>query len=307
MNSNIKEKLLKLLSDHLGVYTNHSGDETSFHCPFCHHQKKKLAVNLNSQKWQCWVCGSKGNSLYGLFRSLSADDSTFIQLRNIIGEKGYQTSTSDTQTEIYFSLPEDFIPLITAPRDWETKNVINYLKKRGITRDDIIKYNIGYCPSGLYKNFVIIPSYDENGKLNYFVARNYYNSSIKYKNPPVSKDTVLFESTISYELPIVLVEGVFDAISVKRNCIPLLGKRILPTLYQKLLEKDVKKIYIMLDNDARSEALEIAKKLMEQHIQVYVVELNDKDPNDLGFTNVTDIIKNTMETDFSSLIKLQFA
>jgi DNA primase len=307
MNSNIKEKLLTLLSNHLGVYSNHSGDETSFHCPFCHHHKKKLAVNLQSQKWQCWVCNSKGNSLYGLFKALSADDSTFIQLRNIVGETNYKSSTIETETEIYFSLPEDFIPLIKAPNDWETKNVINYLKKRGITKEDIIKYNIGYCAEGLYKNYVIIPSYDENGKLNYFVARNYYNSSIKYKNPPVSKDTVIFENTISYELPIVLVEGVFDAISVKRNVIPLLGKRIQPKLYQKLLERDVKKVYIMLDNDARKEALDIAKKLMQQHINVYVVELNDKDPNDLGFIKVTDIIKNTDNTDFSSLIKLQFA
>ena len=305
MNSNTKEKLLDLLHGSLGEYTDHGGDECSFYCPFCHHHKKKLAINLSSQKWQCWVCNSRGKKLYTLLKQLNADDSVFIRLRKITGETTYEKQDDD-QTEIYFSLPKEFIPLTEAPKNYETKNVINYLKARGIGREDVIKYNIGYCDSGTYKNYVIVPSYDEDGKLNYFVARNYYQSSMKYKNPPVSKDQVIFENTISYDLPLVLVEGVFDAISTKRNVIPLLGKRLPSKLYDKILERDVKKVYIMLDDDARGEALDITKKLMEQHIKVHLVQLKEKDPNDLGFTDVTELLKQTKETDFTDLVKLQF-
>jgi DNA primase len=129
---------------------------------------------------------------------------------------------------------------------------------------------------------------------------------MKYKNPPVSKDQVIFENTISYDLPLVLVEGVFDAISTKRNVIPLLGKRLPSKLYDKILERDVKEVYVMLDDDARSEALDITKKLMEQHIRVHLVQLKDKDPNDLGFNDVTELLKQTEETDFTDLVKLQF-
>ncbi len=39
--------------------------------------------------------------------------------------------------------------------------------------EDIIKYNIGFCNEGPYGGRVIIPSYDDNGKLNYFIARDY--------------------------------------------------------------------------------------------------------------------------------------
>jgi DNA primase len=305
MNNVTKEKLLELLSGILGNHSNHSGDECSFHCPFCHHHKKKLAVNLDTQKWQCWVCGSKGKSLHRLFKSLNVDESVFVRLKSITGQK-IQIDNDDTDTQIYFSLPEYFTPLVDAPNNFETKNVANYLKSRNITREDVIKYNIGYCSDGLYKNYIIIPSYDENGKLNYFVARNYYNSSMKYKNPPISKNEIIFENNISYKLPIVLVEGVFDAITTRRNTIPLLGKKLQSKLYQKILEKNVKDVYIMLDNDARKEALDIAVKLQKQHIKVHVVQMDYKDPNEMGFLEVNKLIKNTEETDFADIVKLQF-
>lgn len=306
MNNNIKEKLLQLLSEVVGSYSDHGNDEVSFHCPFCHHHKKKLAINLDTQKWQCWVCHSKGKSLYPLFKSLNSDDSVFVRLRTITGDKKYKPKSTEDETEIYFSLPSEFIPLTDAPNNYETKNVVNYLKKRGITREDVIKYNIGYCSEGTYKNYIIIPSYDESGKLNYFVARNYYQSGMKYKNPPVSRNQVIFENTISYDLPLVLVEGMFDAMATKRNSIPLLGKQLPSKLFDKILERDVKDVYIMLDKDAKTEALDITKKLQDQHINTYVVELGTKDPNDLGFKEVTSILSKTKQTDFSELVKLQF-
>ena len=34
--------------------------------------------------------------------------------------------------------------------------------------------------------------------------------------------------------------------------------------------------------------------------------LYDKDPNDLGFKDVTELLKQTEQTDFTDLVKLQF-
>ncbi len=48
---------------------NHKKSEISFKCPFCKHHKKKLNVNLLSQKWHCWVCGTGGHTILGLFRN----------------------------------------------------------------------------------------------------------------------------------------------------------------------------------------------------------------------------------------------
>ena len=69
-----------------------------------------------------------------------------------------------------------------------------------------MKYNIGYCESGLFSNRVIIPSYDEDGKLNFFVGRDIYESPMKYKNSSTTKDVVGFELFINWNEPIVLCE-----------------------------------------------------------------------------------------------------
>jgi len=305
MDNNKKEKLLSLLSRHVGTYSTHGNDECAFHCPFCHHHKRKLFVNLTSQKWHCWVCDSKGKKLYSLLKSLNVPKTVLSTLNSIVGENKYNTDT-DTETHVNFSLPKEFIPLIDASATFEVKNVAKYLKSRNITRNDIIKYNIGYCDSGIYKNHIIVPSYDSYGKLNYFIARTYYDSEYKYKNPPIAKDQIVFESHISYDLPIVLVEGVFDAIAVKRNAIPLLGKTMMPKLFNKLLEKNVNDVYIMLDPDARDEALKIAELLQQQHIKTYVITDLEKDPADTGFIDNINLIKKAQATDFSDLIKLQF-
>lgn len=56
---------------------------------------------------------------------------------------------------------------------------------------------------------------------------------MKYKNPPAPKDTVIFDLYINWNMPVILCEGVFDAIAIKRNAIPLLGKTVQDALLQK--------------------------------------------------------------------------
>ena len=52
---------------------------------------------------------------------------------------------------------------------------------------------------------VIIPSYDENGRLNFFVGRSFYPDSImKHKNPVASKNIIPLELFVSWDFPIIL-------------------------------------------------------------------------------------------------------
>ena len=62
-------------------------------------------------------------------------------------------------------------------------HAINFLRKRGLDDIDIKKYKIGFCDDGVYQNRIIVPSYDENGVLNYFVGRSFMGDNMKYKNP----------------------------------------------------------------------------------------------------------------------------
>ena len=168
---------------------------------------------------------------------------------------------------------------------------------------DIKKYKIGFCDDGVYQNRIIVPSYDENGLLNYFVGRSFMGG-MKYKNPNVSRDIVPFDWFIAWSYPIVLCEGVFDAISIRTNAIPMLSKKPSKSLLKKIFEKKVKTIYIALDEDAKKDAYNLSEFFRDFGIDSKVVKLpKDKDPNDLGFEKMNNLIDKTISSSFSDMIQ----
>jgi DNA primase len=204
-------------------------------------------------------------------------------------------------------LPKEFISLTDIVENRittiESKHAIKFLRNRGITADDIVKYNIGFCNDGPYKERVIIPSYDENGIVNYFIARAYKDGPTKYKNPPAdAKSAIGWELYINWDAPIILVEGMFDALTIKRNVIPLFGKIIHEKLMKKLVASSVNRIYIALDPDAIKNALKYCEQLMAYGKEIYLVELDGKDANEIGFERFLNIIENTQPLDFQSLL-----
>jgi hypothetical protein len=127
----------------------------------------------------------------------------------------------------HLSLPAEYKSFLEAENTPDYRNALKYLREnRGFTNFDIIKYHLGFCESGQYRHKIIIPSYNLSGSLNFFVGRDFYGSDFKHKNPNISKDIVGFELYINWNLPIVLVEGAIDAMTIKRNAIPLFGKTI---------------------------------------------------------------------------------
>jgi hypothetical protein len=119
----------------------------------------------------------------------------------------------------------------------------------------------------------------------------------------MSKDTIGFELFINWNEPIVLCEGIFDAIAIRNNAIPLFGKFPSKTLVKRLVEKKVKKIYVALDEDAKKDAIKLSKFLMDYGISTYLLEMNGKDPSELGFKEFWKIVKNTKQSKFSDIIR----
>ena len=194
-----KYELVTLLEKVLMKSYQMKNGEHAFHCPFCNHHKKKLQVNLETQKWHCWVCNKGGHKIGILLRKLNAPKQIISEVLKILGDYKGISKEKDEKTEYNVSLPQCYKPLWEKSEDPLYKNAIHYLKKRGIEGIDILRYSIGYCSSNGYSNRIIIPSYDCDGKLNYFIARDMFpNSKFKYKNPPMSKDTVCFEMFINW-------------------------------------------------------------------------------------------------------------
>lgn len=299
-----KNLVISILDETLGVGRSLRGNEQAHHCPFCNHHKKKLQVNLETQKWHCWVCDAKGKKIYRLLKKAGTNPKK-LQRINEIYEDHYIPQEFKEEDDKPLFLPQEYKSLIRKPNGINPSynTAIHYLSKRGFGMDDIRRYNIGYCEEGLYSGRIIIPSYDENYKLNYFIARSFYeDSTMKYKNPPVSKNVVMFESEINWNHPITLVEGVFDAMTIKRNTIPLLGKFLSKKLLNKILTSGVSKINILLDSDAQKDALYWTDYLSKEGIEVTNIKPGEKDANEMGFDSVINLIKQSKQTTYQDLI-----
>ena len=290
----INELLVNLVNSVLGTGKRTARGNQAYTCPFCNHHKPKLEVNFTENKkgnnpWQCWVCGKKGKTIGSLFKQLKQPSQMFQKLNKLV-KNSFIDNDTQSSNEI-LELPKEFKSLLDN-QDIIARHALAYLKKRNITKQDILKYNIGYCDSGRYMNMVVIPSYNSNGELNYFTARSFEKDPyIKYRNPEASRDIVPFELFINWNLPITLCEGPFDAMAIKRNVIPLFGKNIQPALMKKIVESKVEKIYIALDDDAIEQAFRFCDTLLNAGKEVYLVELDGKDPSELGFEKFTKLIQ----------------
>ena len=202
-------------------------------------------------------------------------------------------------------LPTEFKSLWNGGDSIVKRHALSYLYKRGIDDSDILKYNIGYCDEGLYSNRIIIPSYDSDGTLNFFVGRDFYSSKMKYRNSHTTKDIIGFDLFINWDEPIILCEGVFDAMTFKRNSIPLFGKTVMSKLQKKIIESRIKKIYLALDSDALSDTIKISENFINNGIEVRMMEFKEKDPNEVGFKNLLYLINRTQQTKFSDLMRLK--
>ncbi len=313
-------KLVELLEDVLGTKgKKQSKGEYVFSCPVCHHYKPKLIIKLDPSyktfgSFHCWVCsetdGTKGRSLYSFLKMFNATDSQFDRLKDITGDVRYVPKEKTTERKIELRLPEEYIPLW---KDWDTipkRHSISYLKNCGIDENMIMKYQIGYAKDGDFRNRIILPSFDVDGKVNYFTARAFFKENkYKYRNPDSdkgwTKNIVGYEWLINWELPIVLVEGVFDAIAVRRNAIPLFGKSLPDKVLEGIVSNRPPAVYMCLDRDAIRDAIKMMDKIIFLGIPIWLTELGDKDPNDLGFEKVTQAIKESVEVKPTNFMKLK--
>jgi DNA primase len=304
-------KLLQLLESVLGKGKTTSGNNIAFFSPFTSHYKPKLEIDINTNHngenpWHCWISDKKGRTISSLFKQMGLPKERFDQLAKIIESSKYRNLDDKKEVTQTIQLPAEYIPLWNKKTSPDFRNAIHYLTSRGVTIFDILKYRIGYCESGEYSGKIVIPSYDCDGQLNYFVSRAFYKADkFKHKNPKISKDIIGFDLTINWSQPIVLCEGAFDAIAIKRNAIPLFGKIIQPTLQKKIIEKRVRDIYICLDADALRNAIQIAERFMAEGLNVYFVELQDDDASELGFQQIREILNETDVLTFERVMQLK--
>jgi hypothetical protein len=309
----VQSQIVALLNELLNqtARLRKGGNQAVYFCPCCHHYKRKLEINLETGQWHCWTCNIKGSFLGSFLKKIDATQSQRERMAALTGDLRIAIRKRGPDEKALVSLPDEFHPLVKPSPSIEYRNALSYLKRRGILREDIIRYNIGYCDSGDYAFHVIVPSYDAEGKLNFFMGRRYYESEgvIPHKKPEVSMNVVGFESFVNYSEPLNLCEGVFDAIAIRNNGIPLFGKYPSKRLRERMIVNGTKRVNIILDDDAEKDAMKNYELLVKDipGISVFVVKLNGKDPSKLGFLKTHALIRGAEEFTESDLFayKLQ--
>ena len=287
------EVLVDLLSEFLGDPHQHyeSKGQISFDCPVCAEEKGldggdgkgNLEINYSRHVYKCWAC-SETYGTHGPLGKLFDQYATKGQKKvyNLI--KPEELKQEDVKRP-KLRLPEGFTTFKDSnPRFIPHIEAYRYLISRGVTDEMIEKYNIGYTVNGDFAYRIIVPSYNTDGQLNYFVARSWVPKKMKYKNPSVPKDEIIFnEGRIDWDKDIFLCEGAFDSFFLD-NSIVMLGKKMSKLLFETLYAKANGNIIICCDGDAFEDGIRVYAELNGGRLynKIKIVKLPvDKDVCDL--------------------------
>ena len=273
-----EQEKLKILKRVLGDCYSKS-DENLFYCPKCDHHKKKLSINITKNVFKCWVCDWSGKNIYRIIRQYGTPDQRYtwksfaseLEIENF-NHKLFNQEESIIANDV--KLPKEFMTLTGKNLSSTSLRPLNYLKSRGLTNNDIIKWKIGYCASGEYGGRIIIPSFNLLGEINYFVARSYDQDWKKYSNPNISKNIIFNHPYVDFDEDVILVEGVFDAIKAGDNSVPLLGSTLSENsnLFYEIVKNDTP-VYLGLDPDALKKTNKLIKLFLKYDIETYLIDV----------------------------------
>ena len=291
--SNEVEVLVDLLREFLGDEKQHyeSKGQISFDCPVCAQEKGlengdgkgNLEINYFKHVYKCWACGE----IYGTHGPLGKlfDGYASKQQKKIYDLVKPEEFKKEEAKRPRLRYPEGYTKFKDSnPRFIPHIEAYKYLQSRGVTDEMIEKYQIGYTVSGPFSYRIIIPSFNKEGVLNYFVGRSWVPKKNKYKNPEVPKDEIIFnESLIDWTKDVYLVEGAFDSFFLE-NSIVMLGKKMSKLLFNELYDKAQGNIIICTDGDAWDDGFKLFHELNGGRLynKIKIVKLpKDKDICDL--------------------------
>lgn len=249
------------------------GREFKCLCPKCgdvsRPDKIKMSVRLDKDVWHCWVCDLKGRSVARLIRMVNPGLAAGYQ-----NEFGSVKLDDHVEQFVKCELPKDFKLVMSNLHDPDAKRIRRYSHARGLSDSDLWRFRVGY--SVALQKRMILPSFDEEGNLNYWTARRVDdNPDYRYINAKVPKTQfVVGELDLDWsQEEIVLVEGPFDLIKCSLlNATCLLGSTLNEdsVLFKKLIAYP-ERIILALDADAKDKQDKIAQLLMSYDKEVFWV------------------------------------
>jgi len=261
-----------------------TGPEIRINCPMCVKRvgspnvTLKLYLNANTERFMCFRCSAKGVGL----KRLDIESGTPVYDREAIRGMASTMHAEEKLVSDYVAAPDGF------QQDWriptEGLRALRYLRERGVTLEQAEGWGLGYCTEGKLKDFIILPVWHVSGDyMVYWVARSMTGKS--YINAQVPSNDILW-NWVGQE-HIILVEGIFDGIGAGRNAVAMLGKLLKKGQLAKLVMCPPKSVCVMVDRDARADAISIASRLQPfvEHITI-ATPPEGKDPGSMTPTEI---------------------
>lgn len=302
MNRVQQKRTLKLLDGLLGKHVTDRA-EANYRCPFCEDRGADhigtLHVNVYKDKSLCHTCSYTASKTAYIFRDLlgyfpklpDIEDEQYAKLTRKNGRKFTKEVRSllwpQNAPKPMAALPTAFERLLLPVSDTASRVFHRYLARRGVTDEQIERHGIGFCTSGRYRGRVVFPCY-EDGVPIYFTTRHVLSAEEQSKSlhPKVERRAVLWGIDHAKEhTHIVVVEGVFDALSVGDHAIAVLSsyphEDQIAKLEELVLSGAVEEITVMFDADSHYKTRDFAARLVDAlPVKVNVCLLKRGDPND---------------------------
>jgi len=269
-------------------------DELTMKCPNCGNVGH-FNVNIKKCKYNCFKCHN-GGSFPG---QALADAKNWRAIVRGIGSDAPPSAQgrpfafcSLASTPLMAILPAPVPPAFTTAmiEYVMAKNIYQYCLSRGVTRDQIEEYRVGYKSLVLRAWF---PYWDESGEIVYQQGRAVVDT-VQPKTISEGENLPLFGRHIKVlRHTVVLVEGVFDHLATPCSY-SLQGSNITTFQLEQLRADGVKKAFVFMDPDAGVQGKRICQKLGLYGIKGHLVVMPQqayKDPADIGVETMTKIVK----------------
>jgi len=273
------------------------GEYYRLNCPFCNDTKRRLWVNHR------WGRGFDEFPEYHFWYAVTCFNEECLKNSEnlkLFKNKVYGAIGRSRRRELVISEGILEAPVVGPVQDpgecvlldkLEEDHPANvYLRNRGFDPLQLAKdYSVSYCASALpafrgATGRIIVPIIMDGEQLNwqgrYFPDVDWKNTGVsKYYNcPGVSKRALVYGLDEAKDLPFcIIVEGVTDVWAIGPGAVCILGKSMSAHQFEKIKSVGFKAVVVLLDADARDNALDLINKFRDftQVVDVEIPENSD--------------------------------
>jgi hypothetical protein len=271
---------------------NLEGEYYRVNCPYCNDTRQRLWVN---HRWGVGFKEYTGHDFGWAVHCYNEDCLSDWQRRKLLKERIYHMHSRYRGQHIQILEGQLEAPITGPVQDPGTLTPVDqlhpghpaahYLTTRGFDLQYLAKYyRVSYCSQALpafkgAEGRIIVPILQDGEQLNWQGRHipdvDWKKTGIaKYYNcPGVSKRSLVYGLDDAKGMPFaIIVEGVTDVWAIGAGALGILGKTMSPHQLNKILEEDFTTAIVMLDADARDNALDLLARL-SQRVRVVDVAL----------------------------------